>query len=180
VGYGLCSSLLAVVNKYAITYFPFPGLLTALRNATSVLGMWDLEFVRGARTGKSEAKFVYLLGADDLTPADIPEDAFVVYQGHHGNRSAYRANVILPGAAFVFYLAIFTNLPKHANVDTFIVFRSSNPLLVALADLLFRGQALPSVSTFESLLVILAGVVGQGKAGTVLRVKSRARHLATV
>jgi NADH dehydrogenase (ubiquinone) Fe-S protein 1 len=64
--------------------------------------------VRGTRAGKSEAKFVYLLGADDLTPADIPEDAFVVYQGHHGDRSAYRENVILPGAAFVFYVAIFT------------------------------------------------------------------------
>jgi hypothetical protein len=26
---------------------------------------------------------------DDLTLKDIPTDAFVVYQGHHGDRSAY-------------------------------------------------------------------------------------------
>ncbi|KAG0627693.1 hypothetical protein M758_2G221100 [Ceratodon purpureus] len=128
VGYGLCSSLLAVINKYAITYFPFPGLLTALQYATSVVG-------------------VVVAGKAGL----IHHDAFVWVT----------AKRFLP-AAFVFYLAIFTNtnLLKHANVDTFIVFRSSTPLLVALADSLFRGQALPSVYTFGSLLVILAGAVG--------------------
>jgi GDP-mannose transporter len=65
-------------------------------------------------------------------------------------------------AAFVFYLAIFanTNLLKHANVDTFIVFRSTTPLLVAIADTLFRGQPLPSGWTFASLFVILGGAVG--------------------
>jgi hypothetical protein len=40
VGYGLYSSLLAVINKYTITYFPFPGLLTALWYVTSMLGVW--------------------------------------------------------------------------------------------------------------------------------------------
>ncbi|KAJ7563430.1 hypothetical protein O6H91_03G110700 [Diphasiastrum complanatum] len=65
-------------------------------------------------------------------------------------------------AALVFYLAIFTNtnLLKHANVDTFIVFRSSTPLLVAIADTVFRNQQWPSRSTFISLLVILGGAVG--------------------
>jgi GDP-mannose transporter len=97
VGYAICSSLLAVINKYAITYFPFPGLLTALQYATSVLGVWT--------AGK--------IGL-------IDHDPFVWST----------AKKFLP-AAFVFYLAIFTNtnLLKHANVDTFIVFRSSTPLL---------------------------------------------------
>lgn len=127
-GYGLCSSLLAVINKYAITYFPFPGLLTALQYVTSVVGVW-------------------VAGKIGL----IQHDAFVWST----------AKKFLP-AAFVFYLAIFTNtnLLKHANVDTFIVFRSSTPLLVALADSLFRKQALPSVPTFASLFVVLAGAVG--------------------
>ncbi|KAJ7565207.1 hypothetical protein O6H91_02G052600 [Diphasiastrum complanatum] len=65
-------------------------------------------------------------------------------------------------AAIVFYLAIFTNtnLLKYANVDTFIVFRSSTPLLVAVADTVFRNQQWPSRSTFVSLLVILGGAIG--------------------
>jgi len=40
------------------------------------------------------------------------------------------------------------------------VFRSLTPLLVALADIAFRGQPSPSNFTFLSLVVILAGVVG--------------------
>ncbi|KAH9575032.1 hypothetical protein CY35_01G090900 [Sphagnum magellanicum] len=128
VGYAICSSLLAIINKYAITRFPFPGLLTALQYATSVVGVWA--------AGKSGV---------------IYHDPFVWST----------AKKFLP-AAFVFYLAIFTNtnLLKHANVDTFIVFRSSTPLLVALADSAFRKQALPSKYTFASLLVILAGALG--------------------
>lgn len=46
------------------------------------------------------AKFVYLMGADDTNIDKIPKDAFVVYQGHHGDKSVYRVDVILPAAAF--------------------------------------------------------------------------------
>jgi NADH dehydrogenase (ubiquinone) Fe-S protein 1 len=46
------------------------------------------------------AKFVYLMGADDVDLEKLPSDAFVVYQGHHGDRGVYRANVILPASAF--------------------------------------------------------------------------------
>ncbi|GJR97654.1 GDP-fucose transporter 1 [Tanacetum coccineum] len=65
-------------------------------------------------------------------------------------------------AAFVFYLTIFTNtnLLRHANVDMFIVFRALTPLLVAVADVLFRKQEVPSKFTFLSLVVILCGSVG--------------------
>ncbi|KAM3256883.1 hypothetical protein ACQJBY_049344 [Aegilops geniculata] len=65
-------------------------------------------------------------------------------------------------AAIVFYLAIFTNtnLLVHANVDTFIVFRSLTPLLVAIADTTFRKQPCPSKLTFSSLVIILGGAVG--------------------
>ncbi|GFY98307.1 golgi nucleotide sugar transporter 4 [Actinidia rufa] len=42
IGYALCSSLLAVINKFAITKFNYPGLLTALQYLTSALGVWVL------------------------------------------------------------------------------------------------------------------------------------------
>ncbi|KAL8234919.1 hypothetical protein R6Q59_021019 [Mikania micrantha] len=128
IGYALCSSLLAVINKFAITKFNYPGLLTALQYLTSALGVWVL--------GK--------LGF-------LTHDPFVLKT----------AKKFLP-AAFVFYLAIFTNtnLLRHANVDTFIVFRSLTPLLVALADTTFRRQPIPSRHTFVSLLIITSGVVG--------------------
>lgn len=35
-----------------------------------------------------------------MTEANIPRDAFVIYQGHHGETGARFANVILPGATY--------------------------------------------------------------------------------
>ncbi|KAJ6825389.1 GDP-mannose transporter GONST4 [Iris pallida] len=128
LGYALCSSLLAVINKLAVTMFNYPGLLTALQYATSAAGVW-------------------LLGKLGLL--------------HHDPFTLDTAKKFLPAAA-VFYLAIFTNtnLLRHANVDTFIVFRSLTPLLVALADTAFRRQPCPSKLTFLSLVVILGGAAG--------------------
>lgn len=128
IGYALCSSLLAVINKFAITKFNYPGLLTALQYLTSALGVWVL------------GKLGFL---------------------HHDPFVLDIAKKFLP-AAIVFYLAIFTNtnLLRHANVDTFIVFRSLTPLLVAVADTAFRKQPCPSKLTFLALLTILGGAVG--------------------
>ncbi|KAG7126736.1 NADH-ubiquinone oxidoreductase 78 kDa subunit like protein [Verticillium longisporum] len=53
-----------------------------------------------SRAGAFEPKFVWLLGADEFDAADIPKDAFVVYQGHHGDRGAEIADIVLPGAAY--------------------------------------------------------------------------------
>ncbi|TCR62653.1 NADH-quinone oxidoreductase subunit NuoG [Bosea sp. BK604] len=40
---------------------------------------------------------LYLLGADEI---EVPEGAFVIYQGTHGDKGAHRADVILPGATY--------------------------------------------------------------------------------
>ncbi|OIW20944.1 hypothetical protein TanjilG_25939 [Lupinus angustifolius] len=64
-------------------------------------------------------------------------------------------------AAIIFYLSLFTNseLLLHANVDTFIVFRSVVPILVAVGETLFLHQPWPSVKTWASLTTIFAGSV---------------------
>jgi len=41
-----------------------------------------------------------LLGADDVRPEDISSDAFVIYQGHHGDIGAQIADLVLPGCAY--------------------------------------------------------------------------------
>ncbi|WP_160121026.1 NADH-quinone oxidoreductase subunit NuoG [Rhodovarius lipocyclicus] len=43
---------------------------------------------------------LWLLGADGFEASRIPAGTFVVYQGHHGEAAASRADVILPGAAY--------------------------------------------------------------------------------
>ncbi|KAG0472439.1 hypothetical protein HPP92_016985 [Vanilla planifolia] len=62
-------------------------------------------------------------------------------------------------AAIIFYLSLFTNseLLLHANVDTFIVFRSAVPMFVAIGETLFLKQPWPSTSTWLSLATIFMG-----------------------
>ncbi|XP_020104919.1 GDP-mannose transporter GONST3 isoform X2 [Ananas comosus] len=64
-------------------------------------------------------------------------------------------------AAVMFYISIFTNseLLLHANVDTFIVFRSAVPIFVAIGETLYLHQPWPSFKTWVSLSTILGGSV---------------------
>ena len=43
---------------------------------------------------------LWLLGADEFDTRRIGAETFVVYQGHHGDAGAARADVILPGCAY--------------------------------------------------------------------------------
>ena len=40
------------------------------------------------------------MNADEVDPKTIPRDAFVVYQGHHGDLGAPLADVCLSGTAY--------------------------------------------------------------------------------
>jgi solute carrier family 35 protein len=57
---------------------------------------------------------------------------------------------------------IFANIKilQVANVDTFIVFRSSTPLVISLLDWWFLGRELPSVRSWGCLLLLLIGSIG--------------------
>ena len=75
---------------------------------TPAAGGRDLDAIlEGTRSGAIEA--VYLLGADELDVSRLGE-AFVIYQGHHGEAAAKRADVILPGAAYTEKDATYVNL----------------------------------------------------------------------
>ncbi len=88
-----------------------------LQHAASRVGALDLGFVSSdvgvaeifdsCRRGKT--KLVYLLGADEIDTR-LLADAFVIYQGHHGDVGAHRADVILPGAAYTEKDATYVNL----------------------------------------------------------------------
>lgn len=84
-----------------------------LHNYASSVGALDLGFTKQNLNMKN-LKFTYLLGADEI---DIPEskDDFVVYQGHHGDKGAHRADVILPGCAYTEKDGIFINIEGRAD-----------------------------------------------------------------
>ena len=77
-----------------------------LHSAAARVGGLDVGFVPGAG-GKDAAAMLaggvealWLLGADEVDLGKLPASTFVIYQGHHGDRGAARADVILPGCAY--------------------------------------------------------------------------------
>jgi NADH-quinone oxidoreductase subunit G len=80
-----------------------------LHRAAARVGGLDLGFVPGAggrdvkgivaACKSGDIEVLYLLGADEIDTSDLGA-AFVIYQGHHGDRGARRADVVLPGAAY--------------------------------------------------------------------------------
>lgn len=97
--------------------------LGVLHNAANTVGLLDIGFddKNKAETALvkegswAKTKFVFLLGADDIENMDLPEDAVVVYQGHHGDKGASRADIVLPGAAYTEKAATYVNMEGRAQ-----------------------------------------------------------------
>ncbi len=126
-----------------------------LQTAAARVGALELGFVpgeggrdlagilAGARTGEIEV--VFLLGADEIDMAALGR-AFVIYQGHHGDAGAHRADVILPGAAYTEKDGIYMNTEGRPQLGLRAAFppgeaREDWSVLRALSQVL--GKPLP-------------------------------------
>merc|ERR1719253_1520732 len=69
----------------------------------------------------ADKSLVYLLGADELPRDQMSSDAFVVYQGHHGDAGAQMANMILPGAAYTEKHGTYVNMEGRVQVTKKVV-----------------------------------------------------------
>ena len=77
------------------------------------------EIIAGAASGDIEV--VYLLGADEIDTSALGK-AFVIYQGHHGDAGAHRADAILPGAAYTEKEATYVNVEGRAQQTKLAIF----------------------------------------------------------
>ncbi|MYG52237.1 MAG: NADH-quinone oxidoreductase subunit G [Rhodospirillaceae bacterium] len=102
-----------------------------LHTAASRVGGLDLGFAPGPG-GRDTAAIldgaaaggiglVWLLGADEIDMDRLGE-AFVVYQGHHGDAGAGRADVILPGAAYTENSATYVNVEGRPQRTALAIF----------------------------------------------------------
>ena len=104
------------------------GALTAewhgfnvLHTAAARVGALDLGFLPGASGKDLNAMMnggvdvLWLLGADEFDTSTIGADTFVIYQGHHGDKGAARADVILPGAAYTEKSGTYVNTEGRAQ-----------------------------------------------------------------
>ena len=88
-----------------------------LQRAASRAGAYELGFaVPSPAVAQTTPKMVWLLGADELGREDVPRDAFVVYQGHHGDRGAQLADVVLPGAAYTEKSGTYVNTEGRVQI----------------------------------------------------------------
>lgn len=81
-----------------------------LQREASRAGAFEVGFVSpSVEVAETKPKLIWLLGADEINSTDIPKDAFVIYQGHHGDKGAEIADLVLPGAAYTEKSATYIN-----------------------------------------------------------------------
>ena len=108
---------------------------------------------------KREIDFVYLLAADEIDTKRLGK-AFVVYQGHHGDAGAHRADVILPGAAYTEKPGTYVNTEGRVQLGQRAAYppgdaREDWAILRALSERL--GKTLP-YDTFDDVRARLVAV----------------------
>lgn len=91
---------------------------SVLQRAASRSAAYDIGFVSSAKAAKTTPKFIYLLNADEVDPKSISKDAFVVYQGHHGDLGAQLADICLPGAAYTEKSTTWVNTEGRAQLGS--------------------------------------------------------------
>ncbi|RCH85649.1 NADH dehydrogenase (ubiquinone) 78K chain precursor, 5-prime end [Rhizopus azygosporus] len=114
----LLSKVSELADKFKNTLFQdgWNGM-NVLQRAASRTAAYEIGFVpTSSEAAKAPVDFLYLLNADEVSGADIPKDAFVVYQGHHGDVGAQYADVILPGSAFTEKNATYVNTEGRAQI----------------------------------------------------------------
>ncbi|HEX3881606.1 MAG TPA: NADH-quinone oxidoreductase subunit NuoG [Stellaceae bacterium] len=102
-----------------------------LHRAAARVGGLDIGFLPGPRgrdvagilagCKAGEIEVLYLLAADEVDLADSGS-AFVIYQGHHGDRGAARADVVLPGTAYTEKDGIYVNTEGRVQLGRRAVF----------------------------------------------------------
>ncbi|KAG9286575.1 hypothetical protein G9A89_005343 [Geosiphon pyriformis] len=110
------SAVARLIEKYQDKFFQdsWQGYGVLQRSASRV-SIYDIGFIPSEHSLDIRPKFIYLLGADEINPEDIPKDTFVVYQGHHGDIGANYADVILPGAAYTEKNVTYVNTEGRAQ-----------------------------------------------------------------
>lgn len=109
-----------IAKQYGFVKEGWNGFNLLQRDASRVGGM-DIGFLpsNGGMNTKeilANANVIFLLGADNIDVSKINKNAFVVYIGHHGDKAAHRADVILPAPAFTEKSGTYVNLEGRVQI----------------------------------------------------------------
>ncbi|XP_077979343.1 NADH-ubiquinone oxidoreductase 75 kDa subunit, mitochondrial-like [Glandiceps talaboti] len=130
-------------------------VLNVLHRVASQVAALDLGYKAGVEEIRNNPpRVLFLLGADEgtITRADLPDDCYVVYQGHHGDAGACMADAVLPGSAYTEKTATYVNTEGRAQQTKLAVSapgyaRDDWKIIRALSEVL--GQTLPYDELYE-------------------------------
>jgi len=117
-GAALLSLVQQIANNAKVGTDPDWKVLNVLHRVASQVAALDLGYKAGvSEVRAAKPKVVWLMGADAeaITRQDLPEDCFVIYQGHHGDAGAAIADCILPGAAYTEKQGTYVNMEGRAQ-----------------------------------------------------------------
>ena len=117
----------------------------------------------------AKPSLVILLGADEVA-ADTFKDAFTVYVGHHGDKGAASADLVLPAATYSEKHGIFVNLEGRVQRSERATFppgdaREDWTIFRALSDLI--GRPLPFDRFDQLRAAMIADTPALGQDGIV-------------
>jgi NADH-quinone oxidoreductase subunit G len=140
-----------------------------LQTNASRIGALDIGFVPQdgglnaygilSETQNNGLDVLYLLGVDEFNVgASIGKDTFVIYQGHHGDQGAARADVILPGVAYTEKDGLYVNTEGRVQLAKKAVSpvgeaREDWKIIRALSDKIGKPLAYNTLAQLRARLV---------------------------
>ena len=150
-----------------------------LHDAAGRVGALDLGFLPG-EGGRDlagilkgaqdrEIEVIYNLGCDEIDPAKFG-GTFVIYQGHHGDKGASKADVIFPGAAYTEQNGTYVNTEGRVQLTRRAHFpfgeaREDWAILRALSDRVGKKLPYDDLFSLRQAMIEDAPVLGRINQG---------------
>ena len=166
LGKGALGACLAIADKFKLVRDNWNGF-NVLHMAAARMGGLMLGYAQKggiADIAKAKPKLLLSLGADEVDYAKFA-DSIVVYIGHHGDKAAHAADVILPAAAFTEKAGTYVNTEGRVQFSEQAVFapgdaREDWTILRALADALGVSVGFDSFDQLRAAMVKAVPALG--------------------
>jgi NADH-quinone oxidoreductase subunit G len=163
---GALASALALANEWKLVREGWNGF-NVLHMAASRMGGLMLGYAQKggiADLSAAKPKLLLSLGADEVDYAKF-SDSIVVYIGHHGDKGAHAADIILPAAAFSEKPGTYVNTEGRVQFAEKAVFapgdaREDWTILRALADALGVSVGFDSFDQLRAAMVAEVPALG--------------------
>ncbi len=167
LGKGALDACLALATKYKLVRDGWNGF-NALHMAASRMGGLMLGYAQKggiADLVAAKPKMLISLGADEVDYAKFA-GSMIVYIGHHGDKAAHAADVILPAAAYTEKAGTYVNTEGRVQLADKAVFapgdaREDWTILRAMADALGVSVGFNSFDELRAAMAAAVPALGQ-------------------